>query len=301
MVQTPTTKTNEFLTDAQDLLGSPDLAGQLDIWSNLVFSTDEPVISQSSDDNTETHKRKREEDDDESEDGDPTPSAKRLSIDALTAPSSTSALLQQIPHTLLPTQFFDQDSLGQPGFDLPNFLRGLGVDPFMVPPSGPHTLSPSGLPLTFSQTPFTPTSSSAPTPASASASTTAAKRSRAPRAKADASEPDVLDTAAVAEDKRRRNTAASARFRLKKKEREAALEKKSKELEDRLTQLERECEALRKENGWLKGLVVGVTNEAAAATAAASNLGMGSLEDVALDRELPKTWSRPLGEISKGG
>jgi len=67
-----------------------------------------------------------------------------------------------------------------------------------------------------------------------------------------------------AEDKRRRNTAASARFRLKKKEREAALEKKSKELEMRVTQLERECEGLKRENGWLKGLVVGVTGAGAA-------------------------------------
>ncbi|CCL99054.1 uncharacterized protein FIBRA_01065 [Fibroporia radiculosa] len=63
----------------------------------------------------------------------------------------------------------------------------------------------------------------------------------------------------ASEDKRRRNTAASARFRLKKKEREAALERKAKELEVRVSELEKECEALRRENGWLKGLVVGVT------------------------------------------
>ena len=63
----------------------------------------------------------------------------------------------------------------------------------------------------------------------------------------------------AAEDKRRRNTAASARFRAKKKEREAAMEQKAKILEDRVTDLERECESLRKENGWLKGLVVGAT------------------------------------------
>lgn len=66
----------------------------------------------------------------------------------------------------------------------------------------------------------------------------------------------------AAEDKRRRNTAASARFRLKKKEREAALETKAKELETRVNELERECEGLRRENGWLKGLVVGVTGAA---------------------------------------
>ena len=63
----------------------------------------------------------------------------------------------------------------------------------------------------------------------------------------------------AAEDKRRRNTAASARFRAKKKEREAAMEQRAKGLEDRVTELERECESLRKENGWLKGLVVGAT------------------------------------------
>jgi len=61
------------------------------------------------------------------------------------------------------------------------------------------------------------------------------------------------------EDKRRRNTAASARFRLKKKEREAAMEGRCKDLESKVGELERECEALRRENGWLKGLVVGVT------------------------------------------
>jgi len=65
------------------------------------------------------------------------------------------------------------------------------------------------------------------------------------------------------EDKRRRNTAASARFRLKKKEREAALERRAKELEERVVDLERECEGLRRENGWLKGLVVGVTGAGA--------------------------------------
>ncbi|KAG8907938.1 hypothetical protein FRB99_001446 [Tulasnella sp. 403] len=63
----------------------------------------------------------------------------------------------------------------------------------------------------------------------------------------------------TAEDKRRRNTQASARFRLKKKEREQAMESKCRELESKVGELERECEALRRENGWLKGLVVGVT------------------------------------------
>lgn len=37
------------------------------------------------------------------------------------------------------------------------------------------------------------------------------------------------------------------------------MEKRAKDLEGRVGELERECEALRRENGWLKGLVVGVT------------------------------------------
>lgn len=44
------------------------------------------------------------------------------------------------------------------------------------------------------------------------------------------------------------------------------MESKSKELEMRVTELERECEGLRRENGWLKGLVVGVTGAGASAT-----------------------------------
>jgi len=71
--------------------------------------------------------------------------------------------------------------------------------------------------------------------------------------------PRQMTPLTAAEDKRRRNTAASARFRAKKKEREAVMEGKAKDLEDRVIELERECESLRKENAWLKGLVLGTT------------------------------------------
>jgi len=37
------------------------------------------------------------------------------------------------------------------------------------------------------------------------------------------------------------------------------MERRCRELEGRVGELERECEGLRRENGWLKGLVVGVT------------------------------------------
>ncbi|KAI4192940.1 MAG: hypothetical protein LQ348_003012 [Seirophora lacunosa] len=60
---------------------------------------------------------------------------------------------------------------------------------------------------------------------------------------------------AAEEDKRRRNTAASARFRVKKKQREQALEKTAKELNDRTAQLEQKIGQLQTQNEWLKNLI----------------------------------------------
>ncbi|KAK3371587.1 hypothetical protein B0T24DRAFT_325789 [Lasiosphaeria ovina] len=60
---------------------------------------------------------------------------------------------------------------------------------------------------------------------------------------------------AAEEDKRKRNTAASARFRIKKKQREQALEKSAKEMTDKVTMLESRISALETENKWLKSLV----------------------------------------------
>lgn len=61
---------------------------------------------------------------------------------------------------------------------------------------------------------------------------------------------------AAEEDKRRRNTAASARFRVKKKQREQALEQTAKELENKNLLLEQRIARLETENEWLRGLVV---------------------------------------------
>jgi hypothetical protein len=60
---------------------------------------------------------------------------------------------------------------------------------------------------------------------------------------------------AAEEDKRRRNTAASARFRVKKKQREQALEKTAKDMSDRVQQLEARIGQLETENTWLKSLI----------------------------------------------
>jgi len=60
---------------------------------------------------------------------------------------------------------------------------------------------------------------------------------------------------AAEEDKRRRNTAASARFRVKKKQREQALEKTAKEMTEKAAGLEKRVQELEMENRWLKGLI----------------------------------------------
>ena len=61
---------------------------------------------------------------------------------------------------------------------------------------------------------------------------------------------------AAEEDKRRRNTAASARFRIKKKQREQALEKSAKEMNDKVATLESRISQLETENKWLKNLIM---------------------------------------------
>lgn len=57
------------------------------------------------------------------------------------------------------------------------------------------------------------------------------------------------------EDKRRRNTAASARFRVKKKEREKNLERTVKDVSAKNSTLEARVSQLEMENRWLKNLI----------------------------------------------
>ncbi|KAF9116202.1 hypothetical protein BGX27_004309 [Mortierella sp. AM989] len=69
-------------------------------------------------------------------------------------------------------------------------------------------------------------------------------------------DPDYLQKVAAEEDKRRRNTAASARFRYKKKLREQALEQTAKEQTARAEALEARVKELEMEVKWLRGLIV---------------------------------------------
>lgn len=67
--------------------------------------------------------------------------------------------------------------------------------------------------------------------------------------------PEEKSRLAAEEDKRRRNTAASARFRVKKKQREQALERTVKDVQDQNAKLEARVNQLEMENKWLKDLI----------------------------------------------
>ena len=95
---------------------------------------------------------------------------------------------------------------------------------------------------------------------SVTSSSTSPQTQPAKKRKADAASPAVSaeeqSRLAAEEDKRRRNTAASARFRVKKKQREAALEHTVKEVSDKNDDLQTKVSRLEMENKWLKNLVV---------------------------------------------
>ncbi|KAF7338644.1 BZIP domain-containing protein [Mycena venus] len=235
-------------SSSQDLLSGPPFPDLL--WNNLVFDSDEPLVDD------KYGKRNTRESDEE------------LELEA-NRQAGESVLHQGHVNVVTGTNVGETGP--QQPFDINSFLANLGQPPTSISPSivqllALHSAVQNGSPA-FSTLPAPEQSSSAAQRPSTSYDYPPAKRARSRKpsistSAADSPE-DVAATAiSVAEDKRRRNTAASARFRLKKKEREAALETRAKELEGRVNELERECEGLRRENGWLKGLVVGVTGAA---------------------------------------
>jgi len=219
----------------------PDL-----LWNNLVFDSDEPLVDD------KYGKRSTRDSDEELE---------------LEANRQAGESVLHHGHVNVVTGTNVGEGAPQP-FDINSFLATLGQPPSSISPSivqllALHSAVQNGSPA-FPTLPPAEQSSPASQRSSSSYDYPPAKRARSRKPSisasvADSPEDTTATAVSVAEDKRRRNTAASARFRLKKKEREAALETRAKELEGRVNELERECEGLRRENGWLKGLVVGVT------------------------------------------
>lgn len=139
-------------------------------------------------------------------------------------------------------------------------MQGSAFTPVPQVPSGPisnnGTSSPTG--QSTRSTPITSQAPAGPAPARTAAPTPApvagTKRKRPPQHDGPLT-PEEAARLAAEEDKRRRNTAASARFRIKKKLREQALERTVKETTEKNAALEARVSQLELENQWLKNLI----------------------------------------------
>jgi hypothetical protein len=256
---------NPYLSD-QDLLSVPpfhDLSAQLDLWTNLSFQSDEPLIPASVKDRlaaaASADKRKASPDHEERQANDnitETGSHENVIVSSSSSPPQQQQ--QQQHHQPQQQQHHAVPQLN--AFDIGTLLASFGMDPFQMAshmPLPPQATAPavaaapslaqllsyhanqSLTPLVIPSEPSASTSSAAkPSRATSTSSGPAAKRARTSRSSSaeqqevqEAASPDGEEkyasgtSVAATEDKRRRNTAASARFRLKKKEREAALEK----------------------------------------------------------------------------
>jgi len=288
-------------SDSQDLLAYPDLSAQLDLWTNLTFDSDEPYAHR--------HEDSKSSNAAEEEEG------------ARSPITGEKAIMDGHINVVTPTDVVVNQPNDPPNtaalFDLSSFLAGFSEEPHtrkpsqlsQLPPITPSlaqllALHPNHAPsfLHAVSPQYNPLSGEKPATSKSEESFVPSKRARTRKASittidspnyredsiapSDATVP-TGNSLSAAEDKRRRNTAASARFRLKKKEREAALEGKAKELETKVNELERECEGLRRENGWLKGLVVGVTG-----AAQGSNASQGLSVPPPLPSTVPRTKRR---------
>ncbi|EPT04656.1 hypothetical protein FOMPIDRAFT_1045923 [Fomitopsis schrenkii] len=310
----PSPPPTPYLSDADLLsLPIPDLNAQLELWTNLNFQSDEPLVpverakaaDSKSKHHTDDYDRYTEQDDEAHARGGIAETAAHENVVNPTVLPPTGAVRN-------PSANPPPGAVGVPAgmpmpLDISGFLASLGIDPFLAPavqqsPAAAPNASSIAQLLAMQATAFLPAQLSPqvaappaqpaqptlvqPTPVQpasqkqsllqqqhAQAPAPVPKRARTARNSVSSPDTPVPESPEAddkhsgtpvhaSEDKRRRNTAASARFRLKKKEREAALERKAKELEVRVSELEKECEALRRENGWLKGLVVGVTGGA---------------------------------------
>ncbi|KAJ0414962.1 hypothetical protein BJY00DRAFT_269619 [Aspergillus carlsbadensis] len=145
-------------------------------------------------------------------------------------------------HNSMPVQNARFHVMPQPQAQVPNAVPRMPVN--QSSPTSPTTSSPSQ-PSVAAPSPSTTTS-----PA-----TTAPAPKRKNTQKAPVVSVEEVARVAAEEDKRRRNTAASARFRVKKKMREQALETTVKETTEKNAALEARVTALELENQWLKNLI----------------------------------------------
>ena len=131
--------------------------------------------------------------------------------------------------------------------DLNSYLNST---PYLISPPQQQQQQPTLLPR------IAPAPSSTPLPTQPTSQLFVGKKRKLPPSitKEEKAEPKEEPFEAV-EDKRRRNTAASARFRMKKKLREQALEQTATEMTIKAEALEKRVIELEKEAQWLRNLV----------------------------------------------
>jgi hypothetical protein len=118
-------------------------------------------------------------------------------------------------------------------------------------PFGSETL-PVVSPIQAAQPVYPSSSAGSPSAVTPNASSSTKRKASTP---AESENFEDVSRLAAEEDKRRRNTAASARFRVKKKQREQALERSAKDMSDKVSALEGRINQLETENKWLKNLI----------------------------------------------
>ncbi|TFK76787.1 hypothetical protein BDN72DRAFT_873335 [Pluteus cervinus] len=177
--------------------------------------------------------------------------------------------LSQTNYPLSQSPFFPPDPLSQRPFSNMQLPPPSGMDfPWTQPPplqpqlplnqysfntlfpSYPYMLQPYGNlgPMGLGNSPIPAGSTGTPQQPQQPVASTSATTQDAPEVEG--------EHQALSEEKRRRNTAASARFRIKKKMRTTNLERSVSDLTGRAEELEREVADLRRENGWLKEIVM---------------------------------------------
>jgi len=161
---------------------------------------------------------------------------------------------QQPPTTMAQDGNKPMNYASQPNFQFPEFnfhqqARRQRLSSQSLPPSPPNGLA------QYPQSHHPQLSAQQQQPTFATSPVTGDKRKATLASISSPVDLEEHGRVAAEEDKRRRNTAASARFRVKKKQREQALEKSAKEMSDKVQFLEARVGQLEMENKWLKGLI----------------------------------------------
>ncbi|KAF7724946.1 hypothetical protein EC973_000527 [Apophysomyces ossiformis] len=173
----------------------------------------------------------------------PLPLDKSAASSTVTSPSSVvyGDLPWMQPYMVMPAVAENEEStINEPKVSLSARVTQKQIkEPISASSSSPLSSSSSSSSSSLASLPLV-----APKPTASTSSTTS------PTSKKKAKDPEYLD------DKRRRNTAASARFRVKKKLREQAMQRTACEMTEKATRLEARVHELEREIQWLKSLIV---------------------------------------------